>query len=942
MKIISLPLLTLRTNAEPPLSSASDAILYFDATTGKIMASLGGSSYVVFGEGSGGGGGTLGPNTVGTIELKTNAVTDIKFRQSDGLSLVGRASNTTGNVADIIASSDGQVLRRSGTSIGFGTIQQSSVVSLVSDLSAKAIGVGTSTDNAIVRFDGSGGKLLQNSLVTVSDTGQLIGIADPSASSHAANKNYVDLAVSGAISGLDGDKGDIVVSSLGTSWLIDSNAVTLSKIQQIGTDSLLGRDSAGTGNVEVITLDSSLVMNGSGVLQRAALTGDVTASAGSNTTTIGAGVVTDSKLRNSSALSLIGRSANSTGVVADITAVAASGSVLRESGGGTIGFGTISTPGIANGAVSLAKIQNIITDRLIGRDTAGTGSPEEIALNSTLEWTGTGSIQRAALTGDVVASAGSNTTTISAGVVSDSKLRNSSALSIIGRSANSTGVVADISTTATSGAVLRESGSVLGFGTVDTAGITNAAVTNDKLRNSTGLSVIGNSTNSSATPADIVAAADGDIFRRSGTTVGFGTVPATSVTVASGGWDGYNIFSGATNVQQVVDAIDSAITMTPGASKVVQALPEGVIDFNWTLNDCGNGCDGDIVVNGPISLEQDRQYRRVTVLPGGEITCDTSTNDAGGWVFRAQIVDCRTADAKWIRTKQSSLIPTTAVGSAGGSNGALAVHYAGTTGGSSRPSGGPTGVAGVGVAGAAAPAVSVVGGYTRGKGGNGGAGVSGAGGTGGTSAAATIMVEPRTPGNPALMWSLNAQGGGTTTIAYGGAVAATGAAGAGDGTNAGGGGGSGGYGTKPLDIRIGILIVGSNTNAPMIDGSGSSGGGGGTPPAGNCGGGGGGGGGAGTRVYVDIGHIISTGDITGFITAAGGNGGAGGDGVGTGIGGTGGDGGGGGKIVYIRRRLGTTTIVDNRATAAASATVASTITGTAGTAGVAASANLLT
>jgi hypothetical protein len=50
--------------------------------------------------------------------------------------------------------------------------------------------------------------------------------------------------------------------------------------------------------------------------------------------------------------------------------------------------------------------------------------------------------------------------------VDNNQLRNSGALSVIGRSANSAGDPADISATAASGAVLRESGHVLGFGTL--------------------------------------------------------------------------------------------------------------------------------------------------------------------------------------------------------------------------------------------------------------------------------------------------------------------------------------------------------------------------------------------------------------------------------------------------------------------------------------------
>jgi Repeat of unknown function (DUF5907) len=78
---------------------------------------------------------------------------------------------------------------------------------------------------------------------------------------------------------------------------------------------------------------------------------------------------------------------------------------------------------IANNAVTLAKMQDITTDRLIGRDTAGTGDPELLTVGGGLEFTGTG-IQRSALTGDVTAPAGSNTTTIAANAVGTTKIAN--------------------------------------------------------------------------------------------------------------------------------------------------------------------------------------------------------------------------------------------------------------------------------------------------------------------------------------------------------------------------------------------------------------------------------------------------------------------------------------------------------------------------------------
>jgi hypothetical protein len=63
--------------------------------------------------------------------------------------------------------------------------------------------------------------------------------------------------------------------------------------------------------------------------------------------------VSNAKLRQSSGLSLIGRSANSTGNVADITS-SVDGHVLRQSGT-AIGFGTVATAGIADGAITQAK-----------------------------------------------------------------------------------------------------------------------------------------------------------------------------------------------------------------------------------------------------------------------------------------------------------------------------------------------------------------------------------------------------------------------------------------------------------------------------------------------------------------------------------------------------------------------------------------------------------
>ncbi len=60
--------------------------------------------------------------TIGTSQLANNAVDNTKLRDSAALSVIGRSANSTGDPADIAAGTDGHVLRRSGTTLGFGTL----------------------------------------------------------------------------------------------------------------------------------------------------------------------------------------------------------------------------------------------------------------------------------------------------------------------------------------------------------------------------------------------------------------------------------------------------------------------------------------------------------------------------------------------------------------------------------------------------------------------------------------------------------------------------------------------------------------------------------------------------------------------------------------------------------------------------------------------------
>jgi Collagen triple helix repeat (20 copies) len=72
---------------------------------------------------------TLGWALLTTSNLAANSITDAVLRDSLGTSVIGRSATTTGDPADVQATADGHVLRRAGTTLGFGTIGTASLAS---------------------------------------------------------------------------------------------------------------------------------------------------------------------------------------------------------------------------------------------------------------------------------------------------------------------------------------------------------------------------------------------------------------------------------------------------------------------------------------------------------------------------------------------------------------------------------------------------------------------------------------------------------------------------------------------------------------------------------------------------------------------------------------------------------------------------------------------
>lgn len=77
---------------------------------------------------------------------------------------------------------------------------------------------------------------------------------------------------------------------------------------------------------------------------------------------------------------------------------------------------------IADDAVTLAKLAEMASDKLIGRDTASTGNPEYIGVTGGIEFDGAGNIRTTSFSGDVSKAAGGTVLTLTDASVTTAKL----------------------------------------------------------------------------------------------------------------------------------------------------------------------------------------------------------------------------------------------------------------------------------------------------------------------------------------------------------------------------------------------------------------------------------------------------------------------------------------------------------------------------------------
>lgn len=303
---------------------------------------------------------------------------------------------------------------------------------------AASLNVGTGANN-VVQLDG-GGKIsttvLPSSVLgTMSYQGTWdAGLNSPAISAaSAANKGFyyvVSVAGATAINGISDWKiGDWIVSN-GTAWeKIDNTDAVTSVAGRTGavtlsTSDISGLGSAATQNVgtsanHVVQLDGSARLP---AVDGSQLTNVAAATAVSATTATTANGVANNAVGNAGLADMVqatikGRQAGSgTGDPEDLTPAQARAVIVSDSGGGTTNFlradGTfaapvtggvadgdkgditvsasgstwsidadaISTAKIANDAVDNAKLANMANATVKGRNTAGTGDPEDVTM----------------------------------------------------------------------------------------------------------------------------------------------------------------------------------------------------------------------------------------------------------------------------------------------------------------------------------------------------------------------------------------------------------------------------------------------------------------------------------------------------------------------------------------------------------------------------------
>jgi hypothetical protein len=193
------------------------------------------------------------------------------------------------------------------------------------------------------------------------------------------------------------------------------------------------------------------------------------------------------------------------------------------------------------------------------------------------------------------------------------------------------------------------------------ASSTTTGVTNAKLRHSAALSVIGRTSNTDGAPADIAAANDGEVFRRSGTAVGFGTVATAGIAddavttakilnanvtpaklsqpltlaTAQATTSGTSIdFTGIPSWVKRITVMFSGVSTSGSSNYIIQLGDVGGFEITGYTSGADNS-NGSGIVTSSAGFILTQQNAAATVAHGGLIVVSSISNNA--WVYSSSL-----------------------------------------------------------------------------------------------------------------------------------------------------------------------------------------------------------------------------------------------------------------------------------------------------------------